>query len=229
MIVLHRCTPSSLPGYGVRWCGIYAIRNTVSRRLYIGSSDHIARRWVAHLSQLRRRVHHSFILQAAWLKRGEQAFEFILLELCEREQLLQRETSHIEQLKPQYNSPSPVVGNPMAGRKHTAESRALMSKNRKGKGRCRRVFSAKTREAMSLAAKARDPETRRTPRCAEARQRQSEAMKALYAAGYPHPRIRPVEFRGERFKSGKAAAAKFGLSHSLLIKRLKGGEGRYLD
>ena len=61
---------------------IYAIRNRVNGHAYIGSTKGYKARWHAHRSTLRRKVHHSFVLQRAWDKYGEEAFEFKILLVC---------------------------------------------------------------------------------------------------------------------------------------------------
>ncbi len=61
---------------------VYAIENTVNGGCYIGSSSNYKSRWSTHRSTLRRGKHHSFILQKAWDKYGEAAFEFKLLVVC---------------------------------------------------------------------------------------------------------------------------------------------------
>jgi group I intron endonuclease len=59
---------------------IYAVRNTVNGKSYIGSTNDLYYRKALHLSQLRRGVHHSVILQRAFNKYGERSFDFIVLE-----------------------------------------------------------------------------------------------------------------------------------------------------
>jgi group I intron endonuclease len=71
--------------------GIYRIRCIVSGRSYIGSSNHINRRWAQHRSSLRKGSHHSAALQRAWNKYGESSFEFAIIELCSVAELPARE------------------------------------------------------------------------------------------------------------------------------------------
>lgn len=84
-------------------CGIYAIRNLVNGNFYIGSSNNIWRRWGHHKSLLRRGISKSKHLQSAWNKYGEGNFEFELLFLCQREELLDTEAKFVTTLKPAYN------------------------------------------------------------------------------------------------------------------------------
>jgi len=64
---------------------VYAIENKTNGRRYIGSTTNYKSRWHTHKSTLRRGKHHSFILQKAWNKYGEDAFEFKLLLICPKE------------------------------------------------------------------------------------------------------------------------------------------------
>jgi group I intron endonuclease len=70
---------------------VYAIENTVNNRCYIGSATDYKSRWHTHRSSLRRGKHHSFILQRAWDKYGEDAFAFKVLVICTKEQRIEYE------------------------------------------------------------------------------------------------------------------------------------------
>jgi hypothetical protein len=60
--------------------GVYAIRNSVTNTIYIGSSQNIERRWLSHRAALRSGRHSVAPLQAAWVADGEQAFAVELLD-----------------------------------------------------------------------------------------------------------------------------------------------------
>lgn len=81
--------------------GIYAIRNTLNGRHYVGSTSvSIAGRFKSHKHQLRHGKHHSPALQRSWKKNGESVFEFIVLEVVENlDSILEREQHWIEELK----------------------------------------------------------------------------------------------------------------------------------
>jgi hypothetical protein len=83
--------------------GIYRIYNLVSKHSYIGSSKNISSRWDSHRRELNRGVHHSKYLQAAWNKYGEGSFVFEIVELCDQDDLRDREQSMINLIKPEYN------------------------------------------------------------------------------------------------------------------------------
>lgn len=84
-------------------CGIYAIRCEKSKKLYIGSSTRIYRRWYEHRRSLGLGKHHSHRLQRAWVKHGAECFTFLILEECSEDVLEQREQWHIDTLNPNYN------------------------------------------------------------------------------------------------------------------------------
>lgn len=63
--------------------GIYKIQS-IGRpeRCYIGSAVNIRKRWINHLSLLRRNAHHSIKLQNHYNKYGEDDLTFSIVELC---------------------------------------------------------------------------------------------------------------------------------------------------
>ena len=61
--------------------GIYMIRNVGAKGIYVGCTQRTPkRRWVSHRNLLRAGKHHTAMLQQAWDKDGEEAFEFVMLE-----------------------------------------------------------------------------------------------------------------------------------------------------
>lgn len=111
---------------------VYAIRNTVNGGMYVGSTTAFKSRWHTHRSALRRGIHHSFVLQRAWNKYGESAFEFKVLVVCPRSERIEYEN----RLMPlqRYNvlrtaKESIVRG----GWSHSAEFKKKMSVLHKGK------------------------------------------------------------------------------------------------
>lgn len=63
--------------------GIYAIKNTINGKLYVGSAKNLKKRFLRHMSDLRRGVHSSIKLQRSYDKHGLHCFEFIVLEYIE--------------------------------------------------------------------------------------------------------------------------------------------------
>lgn len=60
--------------------GIYKIINLVNNKFYVGSAVDLKRRKARHFSELRTGRHNNRHLQAAWVKYGEQAFIFVVVE-----------------------------------------------------------------------------------------------------------------------------------------------------
>lgn len=63
-----------------RRCFIYAIRERVSGRQYVGSAVDYRDRWRHHRWHLNKGDHHCSYLQRAWNKYGRDNFEFLILE-----------------------------------------------------------------------------------------------------------------------------------------------------
>lgn len=78
--------------------GIYAIRNTLNGKVYVGSAVNVDARWVLHRLHLNRGSHHCPPLQHAWVKHGDLAFVFEIIEAVERrkEALHSREQAHLD-------------------------------------------------------------------------------------------------------------------------------------
>jgi len=71
--------------------GIYCFRNNVTNKVYVGSSIDISYRKRKHLETLRANRHRNQFFQRAFIKYGEIAFSFSVLETCLREELQLRE------------------------------------------------------------------------------------------------------------------------------------------
>ena len=77
-------------------CGIYHIINKVNGKRYVGQSKDIKTRWSWHRSYLRRNKHHNLYLQRSWNKYGEDAFFFLVTDVCEESDLCKIEQSYID-------------------------------------------------------------------------------------------------------------------------------------
>lgn len=75
--------------------GVYAIRNVINGKLYIGSTVDFRRRRSHHYSYLQRNVHGNPHLQHAWNTHGKDSFEFLVLERCAPELLIVRESAWV--------------------------------------------------------------------------------------------------------------------------------------
>lgn len=78
--------------------GIYQILNTWTEIFYIGSAIDLNSRWSQHKWELKNNRHGNTYLQRSWNKYGELSFEFILIEVCPKEKLIECEQSWIEKL-----------------------------------------------------------------------------------------------------------------------------------
>ena len=67
--------------------GIYKILNRITEKFYIGSAVNLKARWTQHKGKLRLQIHPNKFLQASWNLHGEEAFEFIILEECSKQDL----------------------------------------------------------------------------------------------------------------------------------------------
>lgn len=81
-------------------CGIYIIRNSIDRRVYIGSSKNIKKRFERHKSDLKCSRHGNRYLQSFVNKYGLDSLEFEILDKCNEEDLLKVEEYRINE----YNS-----------------------------------------------------------------------------------------------------------------------------
>ncbi len=105
--------------------GIYQIENQVNGNRYIGSAINLKCRHTQHFSDLRYQRHYNSHLQAAFLKYGEAAFVFSVLEYTEPPALIEREQHYLNMFAPEYNI-LPIAGSPL-GRSCSLETRAKMS------------------------------------------------------------------------------------------------------
>lgn len=103
--------------------GIYKIINLITGRAYVGSSYNMAKRFKHHVLVLNKNTHKNSYLQSSWNLHGENAFEFIILEYCAIENLIEREQYWIDGLDcltPKGYNMLPSAGS-MLGYKQTEE------------------------------------------------------------------------------------------------------------
>lgn len=58
--------------------GVYLIIHSDGDKVYVGRSVNVQKRWTRHRWELNRGTHRNSLLQRAWVKHGEDAFEFRL-------------------------------------------------------------------------------------------------------------------------------------------------------
>ena len=84
-------------------CGIYIITNLINGKRYIGSAKNLRKRLYDHVWDLDKKIHPNNYLQNSWNKYGKDNFEYGILEYCEENTRLIRETFYINTLNPEYN------------------------------------------------------------------------------------------------------------------------------
>lgn len=113
--------------------GVYQIKNKVNGRYYIGSARDIFNRFLTHLSKLINNTSHNRRLQNDWNKCGYKNFEFSVLEVCERDLIMDVEQRYLDVgfLTPDlfYNN-KPVAKSGVTGR-YSLELRRKMSASHK--------------------------------------------------------------------------------------------------
>jgi group I intron endonuclease len=130
--------------------GIYSIVNKINGHRYVGSAIDISDRWRKHKYELRKGTHHSKYLLNSWKKNGEDNFDFIVIEECEIDKLIEREQFYLDQSFPEYNT-NKIAGSLLGfrfseetkkqmsivhtGFRHTEESKKKMSEIWSGKPR----------------------------------------------------------------------------------------------
>ena len=152
--------------------GIYAIQNKVDGKIYIGSAINIKSRQRIHLWSLRKGKHHSIKLQRAWLKDGEDAFVFYIIEMVEDKTLLiEQEQIWIERFNaygPNGYNMVPKAGTNL-GMICSDETKKKIGLANKG-----RIVSDETRLKMSISSQRKGP-----IHSTECRKRISEKLTGL--------------------------------------------------
>ena len=78
--------------------GIYGIINKVNRKIYVGKAEDIIQRFKRHIRELNQNIHKNKHLQAAYNKYGNKNFEFVILDVLDKnDDLNEREIYRITQ------------------------------------------------------------------------------------------------------------------------------------
>ena len=108
-------------------CGIYMIKNKINGKVYIGQTKDISQRWSSHKCELNSNRHVNRHLQASWNKYGASAFDFIVIEYCDQNQLNEKEKHFIAQYDSYQNGYNlDQGGDGVVGFKHTPEQISKM-------------------------------------------------------------------------------------------------------
>ena len=125
--------PVSPGAAGSPICGVYGIYCATNEKWYIGQAVSIQKRWWRHGDDLEKNIHSNKHLQSAWNKYGARDFLWVVLANIFLEELLDLcEVAAISE----FQAMSPTGFNLKTGGANgrpSAETRALWSKNRRGR------------------------------------------------------------------------------------------------
>ena len=138
--------------------GIYKILNTTNNKLYIGSAVKVRRRIKEHKTALRRGNHHCKHLQNAWLKYGEEAFLFLVIEQVELPDLTIREQFYLNKYRREELYNTCLVAHSNLGMRYSEEVKSRMRESAKNRKRPP-PFTDEHRKNLGLSGKGR----RRSP------------------------------------------------------------------
>lgn len=117
--------------------GIYLIKCLANGKIYVGSAVNLKKRSWEHFYRLKKNEHHNEYLQRAYNKYGHDAFQFIQIEICDKDKLIEKEQFYIDWFKATdenigYNLCK--ISRSNLGRKFTEEHKQKLSiSNRKPK------------------------------------------------------------------------------------------------
>lgn len=121
--------------------GVYVIKNKINNNVYIGSTTmYFLKRFHHHLSMLRANKHKNKYLQNAWNKYGEENFEFNILEVCNKEECLNREQYYIDMYKDSSYNINPLASGTPNLSQETINRRAATMKEKFAKGEIQSNF-----------------------------------------------------------------------------------------
>lgn len=184
--------------------GIYCIQNKLNNKQYIGSSADISKRLKEHFRKLRKKEHHSYHLQSAFNKYGEDNFITFIIEEIDiviiesnieyvKNKLLEREQYWIDNLKPEYNV-SPTASSSL-GVKRREETIEKIRKANLG------LKHPEWRNKIKSIAQGGENHWAYGKTFSEnSKIKMSESHKKLFKNGYIHPNSKPLyqyDFNGK--------------------------------
>lgn len=221
----------------VKRSGIYSIKNTVSGKVYIGSSINLASRLGEHLRKLKGNCHSNKYLQSAWNKYGESSFTFNIEYFCVETELLKYEKRIVDSYKEKlgwrqmYNlRPEPTSN---LGFKHSPESLVKMSTQQCGEGNgfYGKKHSEETREKIRNAHIGKESWNKGIP-CSEKTKekiRISQMGKEAWNKGLTKKTDERIRIYGEKLLGRKRTwqtTGMLGKHHTNITKRLIGSSQR---
>jgi group I intron endonuclease len=109
--------------------GIYLWFNTINDKYYIGSAQHLTRRFMQYYSD-KYLTKTSLLIHKALIRHTHDKFSLYILEYCDIKDLIEREQYYIDLLIPQYNILK-IAGSSL-GFKHTLETLNKISVTKTG-------------------------------------------------------------------------------------------------
>lgn len=120
---------------------VYKITNLKNGKIYVGSASYYDKRIGTHISRLRRNKHDNRYLQSTFNKYGESVLSFEILEVCNQDNLLEKEQfwidstnctdrkigynlckfAHSKKGLPMPESAKKAIGDFFRGKKHSTE------------------------------------------------------------------------------------------------------------
>jgi group I intron endonuclease len=180
--------------------GVYAIENTLTGTMYIGSSVDLRARMGRHRVELRRGVHKNPHLQRAWDAYGATAFTFSVMERTERDRTTEVEQTYLDDLAGSLYNIALDAKAIMRGRRMSEETKRKIGKanaqSLKGK-----KIPEDVRRKLSEANKGKNLGRRLTP---EHRKKLSEAKKGKSAWWNKRPKTEEEKRKISETKRRKA-------------------------
>lgn len=170
--------------------GVYKIRNLISGKYYVGSTDDINRRWGAHRRELEKNDHCNPPLQNAWNKHDEESFVFEVAEevVGSRVALLAREQVYLDagfMIGVLYNISSVASGRSWVGENHHWRGGDQSGENNAFYGQ---HHSSATKLQMSTSRRGKNNPFYGKTHTEETKARQRKAKSGENHPGYGKPR-----------------------------------------
>jgi group I intron endonuclease len=129
----------------LRICGIYAIKNLITRKIYIGQSNNITRRINDHKKELKNGIHNNTHIQRSWNKYGCDNFTFNIIEECLENELNEKEIYYIKEYRLMYELYNQTEGGKygLRGYTHSEKTKEKLRQKRKNQ-----IFSEETRQKL---------------------------------------------------------------------------------
>lgn len=116
-----------------KYSGVYLILNIITKKVYIGSSKSMKKRFSKHRNDLRNNKHYNKQLQEDWNVYGEHIFVFKVIDEYLDSELLIKEAlwiNHYNSLNPELGYNHMITGEKGTLRKSTSQARSVkLSKN----------------------------------------------------------------------------------------------------